>query len=254
MQRLLFPIAILALVAVPVEAQQQSSGPADVPVEHVSGDAAVVPFAPPLARVRQEPSLKQRIGRMFIGGVVGGWTGYFASHVAVSDWDDRTGVGSQRATWAAAGLVAGIAAGHLLRGGDGSPPDLRPTMTAARKVITREEILASGAINGNQLIESLRKEWMMPRGINSFRESARGTASGMGGGAEITVVPGADHILVYLDNARLGGTQHLAEINLEYIGKVEWIEPAEATFRWGTGHAHGVILFTTLSATPGSDQ
>jgi hypothetical protein len=254
MQRLLLPIAVLALYSSPAQAQQQASGPTDTTVDHDVTSTDVVPFAPPLARVRQEPSLKQRIGRMFIGGVVGGWTGYFASHVAVSDWDDRTGVGSQRATWAAAGLVAGIAAGHLLRGGDGSPPDLRPTMTAARKIITREEILASGAINGNQLIESLRKEWMMPRGINSFRESARGSASGMGGSAQINVVPGADHILVYLDNARLGGTQHLPEINLEYIGKVEWIEPSEATFRWGTGHAHGVILFTTLSATGGSEH
>lgn len=248
MQRLfLLPVVLIGLQAAPAAAQD-SPRRGGAGLQPPSSES-LVPFAPPLARTAaQSPSLKQRIGRMFLGGLVGGWSGYFASHVAVSDWEDRTGLGSHRSTWAAAGLVLGVAAGHLLGGGSGgAPPEITPSLTAARSIVTREEIVASGALNAYELLRSARKEWLMPRGINSFTESARGRADDS---TPLEVVPGDDHILVYLDNSRLGGTQYLEEISLGSIEKIEFIEPAAATFRWGTGHAHGVILFTTMGAKP----
>jgi hypothetical protein len=196
----------------------------------------------PVHEARQGPSLKSRIGRMFTGAVVGGWVGYFASHIAISDWESRSGITSYRGTWAAGGVALGAIAGRLVFGGGAEPPELRPTLTSSRQFIGREEILESGATDAFQLVRSLRKEWLIPRGLNSFRESARGQV-----GEDVTIVePGADHILVYLDNAMLGGTQMLSEIGLDPIARVEFISASEATYRWGTGHAHGVILLTTM--------
>jgi hypothetical protein len=193
---------------------------------------------------QQGPSLKARIGRMFTGAVVGGWVGYFASHVAISDWDNRSGITSYRGTWAAGGVALGVIAGRLVFGGGAEPPEMRPTLTSSRQFIEREEIVESGATDAFQLVRSLRKEWLIPRGLNSFRESARGQV-----GEDVTIVePGADHILVYLDNAMLGGTQMLSDIGLDPIGRAEFISASEATYRWGTGHAHGVILLTTMGA------
>lgn len=191
------------------------------------------------------PSLKSRIGRMFTGAVVGGWLGYFASHLVVSDWETRSGITSYRSTWAVGGLALGAVTGQFIAGGGQGPQDLRPGFAAARQVIERDEMIESGGTNAYEVVRSLRKEWLIPRGVNSFRESARGTA---GFDEETVVIPGADHIIVYYDNARLGGTQYLVEVGVEPLASIEFISPSAATFRWGTGHAHGVILLTTLGA------
>jgi hypothetical protein len=198
----------------------------------------------PALEARQDPSLKSRIGRMFTGAVVGGWVGYFASHVAISDWENRSGITSYRGTWAAGGVALGAIAGRLVFGGGAEPPEMRPTLTSSRQFIDREEILRSGATDAYQLVRSLRKEWLIPRGVNSFRETPRAFVS-----EDVAVIePGADHVLVYLDNAMLGGTQTLSDIGLDPIGRIEFISASEATYRWGTGHAHGVIQLTTLGA------
>lgn len=216
-----------------------------------AGVAGVQDQAPPAAFATAGPSLRTRIGRLFTGAVVGGWVGYFASHVAVSDWENRTGVTSYRRTWTTGGVLLGVAVGYLISPGGGHGPAIaQPGLGASRKRIERDEIERSGATDAYQLIRSIRKEWLIPRGQNSFRESARGFADF---DQPLSVTPGADHILVYLDNARLGGTQHLEEVALDMVGHIEFIDGAEAVFRWGTGHVHGVILLTSLSATADRD-
>ncbi|HSJ06259.1 MAG TPA: hypothetical protein VK936_06125 [Longimicrobiales bacterium] len=242
----LIPALLTALMlpcAGPVMAQPAPL-PASVPVA-----ADVGPAPPPEAAALQAagPSIKTRVGRMFTGAVVGGWLGYFVSHVAVSDWENRSGLTSYRRTWTVGGVLLGVVAGHLVSPG-GRPVEMQPTLAATRKRIERDEILQSGAVDAYELVRSLRKEWLIPRGVNSFRETARGTA---GFDQPLTVTPGADHILVYLDNARLGGTQHLAEVTLDNIGRIEFIDGPEAVFRWGTGHVHGVILLRSLPLPPG---
>jgi hypothetical protein len=190
------------------------------------------------------------VGRTLTGAVIGGWLGYFASHIAASDWDHESGIRSSRAGWALGGVAVGGVAGLFTSfrpapaRGPAQPAGVRPGFAAARGAIESDEIRRSGATNAYELVRSLRKEWLIPRGVNSFTESARGHASLESG---LTVVPGADHILVYLNNARLGGTQFLEEVSLEMVDRIEFIPGAQAVFRWGTGHAHGVILLTTLS-------
>jgi hypothetical protein len=239
----LFLALVLLVPAVPLMAQSAPS-PASLPAA-VEVPPVSVPEAAPLQS--SGPSLKTRVGRMFTGAVVGGWLGYFVSHVAVSDWENRSGLTSYRRTWTAGGVLLGIVAGHLVSPG-GRPVEMQPTLAATRKRIERDEILQSGAVDAYELVRSLRKEWLIPRGVNSFRETARGSA---GFDQPLTVTPGADHILVYLDNARLGGTQHLAEVTLDNIGRIEFIDGPEAVFRWGTGHVHGVILLRNLPLPPG---
>jgi hypothetical protein len=150
-----------------------------------------------------------------------------------------------RGAWAVGGVILGAVTGRVVFGGGRAPAEIRPDFAAARQIITREDIVNAGSNDAYQLVRSLRKQWLIPRGVNSFRESARGSADL---DEPTIVIPGADHILVYLDNARLGGTQTLAEVNAESLLQLEFIPPAEATFRWGTGHAHGVILLTTMGA------
>jgi hypothetical protein len=192
------------------------------------------------------PSLKARVGRMVTGAVVGGWLGYFASQIAVSDWEQGPGAGIQtnRGAWAASGVIVGAVAGRFLSPGQRLPGDV-PDMTRGRSLLTYDDIVRSGAGNAYDLIRASRAEWLVPRGVNSWRETAQGSA---GFGQQTVIVPGDDLILVYLDNARIGGTQHLDGITLGNVAQIEFIEPAAATFRWGGGHAHGVILISTLTA------
>jgi hypothetical protein len=238
--------SILTILVLCVSASQGFAQRVDsnVPPLPPAADARFDMDQRPAHEARQDPSLKSRVGRMFTGAVVGGWVGYFASHVVISDWENRSGITSYRGTWAAGGVAVGAIAGRLVFGGGAEPPDMRPTLTSSRQFMDREEILNSGATDAYQLVRSLRKEWLIPRGVNSFRETARGIV-----GEDVTIVePGADHVLVYLDNALLGGTQTLSDIGLDPIGRIEFISASEATYRWGTGHAHGVIQLTTLGA------
>jgi hypothetical protein len=122
--------------------------------------------------------------------------------------------------------------------------DIRDT-SRGRSVVELPEIEKFGANSAFELVRSLRPEWLVPRGANSWRESAQGSADF---GQPIVVIPGEERILVYMDNARMGGTRQLEEIVLSNVARIEFVEPAAATFRWGAGHAHGVILVTSRPA------
>jgi hypothetical protein len=215
------------------------------PAETARAAVSPAPPAPLPARPVQGATrvpLLTRLGHMFTGAVIGGWLGYFASQLAVSDWDAGSAGDSGRAAWAGGGAVLGLVIGRVVSGSGAPGPSVGPMAAAGSRPIERAEIERSGAVNAYELVRSLRKDWLIPRGVNSWRESARGSADF---DAPLIVTAGADHVLVYLDNAKLGGTQTLAEIGLEAIGRLEFVDAAQATFRWGTGHAHGVILLTT---------
>lgn len=238
-------VALLTIHAPFVSAQ--ASDPTADPAPPVTVQAPLGPVVQQPLHTRADNGLKARIGRMFTGAVVGGWLGFFASQIAVSDWEEGgRGEGMQRGTWAAAGVVAGAVVGRLLSP-TRSTPNFIPDPPPSRSVLTREQIVESGATNAFQLIGSARREWLIPRGLNSWRESARGTAGGMS--LDVQVTPGDDHILVYLDNSRIGGTQYLREMHLANIERIEFVSPADATFRWGSGHAHGVIQLITMDGS-----
>lgn len=183
------------------------------------------------------------------GALVGGWVGYVGSQVALSDWEKSSNgaFADERSRWVAAGMVVGIIGSRLIGGtappGPGSGEVLRPRPD--RNVLGRTQIASAGARNVYELISTLRKEWLVPRGTNSFRETARGVGSGMGGGARLQSTPGQASVVVYMDGVRLGEIERMREILTDGIMEIRFIEPQEAAYRYGAGHTHGVILLNT---------
>ena len=96
--------------------------------------------------------------------------------------------------------------------------------------ISRAEIDARGtnAHNAMQFLRRVRPAWLRSRGSNSFTSA------------------GAMYAVVYIDNIRRpGGLSALFQVPLSEIRGMQFIGPADATTRWGTGHQSGVILIAT---------
>jgi len=97
-------------------------------------------------------------------------------------------------------------------------------------LITREEISESTARSAYELVQSLRPQWLRTRGLSTLRQAA-----------------GAEDIVVYLDNARLGYREAMRGVALGSIEYLRFFSAREATQRWGGGHLHGAILISTQS-------
>ncbi|MGD2044704.1 MAG: hypothetical protein PVJ80_00085 [Gemmatimonadota bacterium] len=98
-----------------------------------------------------------------------------------------------------------------------------------RNLITREEIDDSpGSRNAYELIQSLRPQWLITRGITNLRQAA-----------------GEEDVVVYMDNARLGYSNELRRVPLGAVRYLQFFDARRATQRWGQGHIHGAILIST---------
>ncbi len=95
--------------------------------------------------------------------------------------------------------------------------------------ITHADVVASGAANAYELVQTLRPVWLRRRGATSVNDLYEG-------------------IVVYLDNGRLGGIESLREIAAASVGTVRFFDPAAANYRFGQGHVSGAIQVVT--ATP----
>jgi outer membrane cobalamin receptor len=59
--------------------------------------------------------------------------------------------------------------------------------------------------------------------------------------------------MVFIDNVRSGASiERLAAIDVESVQEIRWINARDATTRWGTGVAGGVIQVITRS--PGGES
>ena len=125
-------------------------------------------------------------------------------------------------------------------GGAGSGPANSPDAPAGAEEtqvrsyppdeISRAEIDERGANahTAMQFLRRFRPAWLRSRGSNSL------TAAG------------AMYPVVYIDNIRRpGGLSALFQVPLSEVRQMEFIGPADATTRWGTGHQSGVILIAT---------
>lgn len=117
-------------------------------------------------------------------------------------------------TAAVALLVVGLAACAARPSGSGPPPD--------RSRIMGEEIRASNAANALLLVQQLRPLWLSQRGVNSLRTDAP--------------------VILYVNEARVGTAEQLAEYSLETIGELHHLDAGEATRRFGIGHGSGAII------------
>lgn len=119
------------------------------------------------------------------------------------------------AAWLVAGACASAGAGGGAGGGERSS-----------NVLTAEELAAQPTNNLYDAVRRLRPRWLVERGPT-------------------TLGSGGNPVVVYVDNQRMGGAEELRDLAVEMVASVRYRDPADATTRYGTGHAGGAIEVTT---------
>ena len=131
-----------------------------------------------------------------------------------------------------AGAVLGCGGGG---GGAGSGAQATTESTArttrgSATIITEAEIGASTYQNALEVVQNLRPQMLIPRGIGS---DPTGTLAAR--------IP----IIVYMDDVRLGEPASMINIPSSRVKEIRFMNARDATTRYGTGHSSGVILVTT---------
>lgn len=129
------------------------------------------------------------------------------------------------------GVVAGVVFGC---GGGGSGTSAQPaTETRTRgssNIITEAEINTSAYQNALEVVQNLRPQMLIPRGVGSDPTG---------------VLAASIPIVVYMDDVRLGEPASLTNIPASRVKEIRFLNARDATTRYGTGHSSGVILVTT---------
>jgi hypothetical protein len=94
-------------------------------------------------------------------------------------------------------------------------------------VITEAELASRSALSARQVIEQLRPQFLRIRGTTTLGNAQTG-----------------DVIWVYFDGTRMGTLEVLNSIGAHEIREIRYLNPSEATNRYGTGHVQGAILVT----------
>jgi hypothetical protein len=95
-----------------------------------------------------------------------------------------------------------------------------------RNVIATAELEEFPTLTIYDVVERRRPEWLRSRGPISLSQ------------------PGAGLPVVYLNNSRHGDLQSLRSLRASTAAEVRFFSGSEATQRWGTGVAGGVIAVT----------
>lgn len=132
-----------------------------------------------------------------------------------------------RRRWLIGLIVPGVwwtvAGGCVKQGGTGA-------RYRGSDVITAEEARETSANDAYDVVQLLRPMWLRARAAPSLTNAAGGYAR------------------IYVDNVPLaGGTRELRTVPAGDIREIHYISPADATTRFGTGHAGGVIMVMTRS-------
>jgi hypothetical protein len=110
----------------------------------------------------------------------------------------------------------------------GKPPSQIERAGARRSDrISRDEITARAWTNAYEVVATLRPQWLVDRGRDSF-----------GSGTVIQVV---------MNGARLGGVAVLRRLAAADIETVQYYDATAAASRWGVGFGKGAI---EISSTP----
>jgi len=96
--------------------------------------------------------------------------------------------------------------------------------------ITRQQILDSKATNAYDVVSRLRPMFLRSRGQTTF---------GTGGGGT------QEYPEVYLDGQRYGAIESLRSLTVDPIQEIRFLGGPDATIKYGTGHAAGVIEIDT---------
>ena len=93
----------------------------------------------------------------------------------------------------------------------------------SRDVITEEQIRSVSVSSAYELIQRLRPEMLQGRGRTSVSD------------------PTAPYPVVYVNGVRARGFDELRSIAATDVQEIRYINAADATTRYGTGHTSGVI-------------
>ena len=95
-------------------------------------------------------------------------------------------------------------------------------------VLSAEEIMETSANDAFDAVRLLRSRWLRARAAPSIAS------------------PGSEYAKIYVDNIpRSGGLDDLRSIPVGDIREIRYMNPSNATTRFGTGHAGGVIMVIT---------
>jgi hypothetical protein len=125
--------------------------------------------------------------------------------------------------------LAGLCTIGLLAGGCASSGASPPVGARTRNLITQEEIEQANARTAYDLVQSLRPEYMRSRGVTSTRDDPRT------GGLPV----------VYQNGTFYGPLESLGGINPGIIREIRYLNARDATTRFGTNVANGVIEIIT---------
>jgi TonB-dependent Receptor Plug Domain len=95
----------------------------------------------------------------------------------------------------------------------------------SRDRITSDELATVDAQNALQAIQRLRPSFLQTRG-----------------GASSSLSQGAQDVVVYVDQTRMGGPSTLAQIPITDVKEIQYLSASDATQRYGTGHSAGAIV------------
>lgn len=214
----------------------------------------------PINEVKPSCSSNSPVVRTAVGGTIGAWLGFVAAKIKMSDWNDASrGSAANRTRNRAtiAGALVGAALTNVLFRSHACGAEVPQVAEAtapkpnARRPITAEEIQRAG-VNTNvyDLINTLRRNWLNVRGVDTFSEAPRRVTVD---GQDVTI-PGEPQLIVYLDNTRLGTISQLRDLPVPGIVGVRYYDGPEATFKWGAGHSHGAIQVLTVVEPSSQEQ
>jgi hypothetical protein len=126
-------------------------------------------------------------------------------------------------------IILALAVTIVVAGCGNNPSPNRDLGLRNRSVLTADEIQMQkgGAWTAYDVIARLRPEYLRSRGASSLRNTTPVTA------------------VVYLDEMRYGTINALKQMSADQIWRIEYINAADATTRFGTDHLGGAILVYT---------
>jgi len=92
-------------------------------------------------------------------------------------------------------------------------------------LITHEELVATRAQDVYAAVERIRPQWLRARA---------------------TMNRAVDQVQVYLDRSHLGDVAALRRLPATSIQEIRFLGASDATTRYGTGNAAGILLVTTF--------
>ncbi len=96
-----------------------------------------------------------------------------------------------------------------------------------RSVLNSSEIASSSGTTAYDVISQLRPQFLRSRGISTIASPAPASA------------------IVYVDDMAFGGIESLRTIDAHSLLRVEYMNAADATTKFGTDHTSGAILVFT---------